>query len=320
MNEYSAIRYLVLFITGKCNLRCRYCYAKNLAPLGEMSFETAVAAINQAALSGRSFHVQLTGGEPTIEPKMIEQIAAYIHSLNAHASIAVQTNGTLLDADMARLFLRYRIQVGISIDGMAEIHDRQRGSFNATLRGLRTLEKYNVPCRVTSVVTEMNVLHLERLALMLAGFSNIRGIALDLLVKKGNAVTNHVAAATPDMVRCGVGALSTMLDIINYRRTVPIQLREQEITGSHVGATCHAVKGESLAVLPNSRVYPCSQTAGDSAFDCGTVENIKWKSLRMPVHGADCPSRTHYNQGHNLPLHDAVKSSVVSDVDQRNTK
>lgn len=59
-----AVRYLVLWLTTACNMRCRYCYRSPEAPKA-MPRNTALAALHLAAASGKSFHVQLAGGEPT---------------------------------------------------------------------------------------------------------------------------------------------------------------------------------------------------------------------------------------------------------------
>lgn len=307
MDNHRAIRYLVLFVTGKCNLQCRYCYAHDLLQFGAMPFDIAVAAINVVASSNRPFHVQFTGGEPLLETQLLGSICDFIQGENFNITMGVQTNGTLINEQNARMIRHYGLEVGISIDGITDIHNLQRGGFDSTIRGLHLLAQHDIPCQVTTVVTEANVLHLDKLALMLAGFSNVRGIGLDLLVNKGSAVINHLKPATPGCLSKGVQAMENMLNLVNTRRTVPLQVRELNMRGRRKTALCHGAKGESMAVLPNGSVYPCSQTAGDPDFNCGKVHSVNWNRLRMSVHGDDCPSRTHYNLGKNQILHATLK-------------
>ncbi len=318
LTGHPVIRYLVMFVTGKCNLQCRYCYAHDLLQFGAMPFDIAVEALNIVASSNRPFHVQFTGGEPLLEPQLLGSICDFIQGKNINISMGVQTNGTLINEQNARMFQHYGLEVGLSIDGIADIHNLQRGRFDSTIRGLQVLAQHDIPCRVTTVVTEANVLHLDKLALMLAGFSNVRGIGLDLLVNKGSAVVHHLKPPSPGCLSKGVQALKKMLNVVNTRRTLPLQVRELNMHGRRRDVLCHGAKGESMAVLPNGSVYPCSQTAGDPNFNCGTVHSINWKRLRMSVQGDDCPSRTHYNLGENLILHTALQRETPGNKTERN--
>jgi uncharacterized protein len=76
---------------------------------------------------------------------------------------AFQTNGTLIDADWCRFLKRWDMLVGISIDGPAEIHDKNRlypngsGSQADVLRGLRLLQDHGVEHNVLVLVHGDNV-------------------------------------------------------------------------------------------------------------------------------------------------------------------
>jgi len=63
-----------------------------------MSTETAFAALNLAMSRGEPFHVQLAGGEPTLALDMVEAIGARLREASAPATIALQTNGTLINS------------------------------------------------------------------------------------------------------------------------------------------------------------------------------------------------------------------------------
>ena len=61
-----SIRYLVLLLTNRCNLKCKYCYCPPQAVQLDMSFSTVKQAVDIASSHGKHFHVQLTGGEPVL--------------------------------------------------------------------------------------------------------------------------------------------------------------------------------------------------------------------------------------------------------------
>ncbi|MFZ5453873.1 MAG: radical SAM protein [Thermodesulfobacteriota bacterium] len=311
------IRYLILWLTDDCNLQCRYCYRPPTAAPHVMSPGIIDRAISLAEASGQPFHVQLSGGEPTLKPDLIAYTAARVRGAGLPATLGLQTNGTCIDAQLIRLIKQYRIQVGVSLDGSPAVHEAQRGGFPQTFAGLRQLEENRIEFRVTTVVTAQNVGRLEGLALLLGGFSQARGLGLDLLIDKGAARANGVAPAPAKSLQIGVSELLHTLELINKRRPIPLQLREldklEEAWRRRQSRDfCHACRGESLAAHPDGSVYPCGQTIGDSRFYAGTVEDLAGEKLKLggwrrrpdadcescPLHNfcpGDCPSRLFYN-------------------------
>lgn len=84
------------------------------------------------------------GGEPLLAGKpFFEQVvrlqAAYAPPRTV-ISNALQTNGTLLDAEWAAFFKQYAFLIGVSLDGPQPIHDKHRvtgsgaGSYQAVMR------------------------------------------------------------------------------------------------------------------------------------------------------------------------------------------
>ena len=136
---------LYMYIAGSCNLACRHCWiTPTYRPDGSdgqfIKLEYVEKAIREAKPLGlRS--VKLTGGEPLLHPQFRE-IARLIH--DAGLDIVIESNGTLIDDELAR-FLRDRrvCFVSVSIDGAtAETHDALRsvpGSHQRALAGIRAL-------------------------------------------------------------------------------------------------------------------------------------------------------------------------------------
>jgi SynChlorMet cassette radical SAM/SPASM protein ScmF len=140
---------LYLYASGSCNLACRHCYiepqylgAGDEAARGRpVPLEYVKKAIDEGRPLGLA-HVKLTGGEPTLHPRfreLVNLIAA------AGLDLAMETNGTLLDDDLAA-FLRATgrfSSISVSLDGAeAEAHDALRGvpgSFRRAVAGLEAL-------------------------------------------------------------------------------------------------------------------------------------------------------------------------------------
>ena len=315
VDEYP--RYLVLLLTEACNLRCVYCYRGDQRCAQSMFREVAEKALHLVSSSRGRFHVQMTGGEPALEPELVEWIASLIRKKGWPATIGIQTNGTMLDTSLIRIFKQYSIQVGLSLDGPPEVQEEIRGEALSTFKGLKLLSDKEVPFRVTTVVTEQNVHALGRLGLLLGAFSTLRGIALDILVAKGRSLEGRAIHPTFQDLTGGLQRLFRALRWVNEKRSHPVKLRELELlkqaaAGKGKTSFCHAALGEAMAVLPDGSVYPCAQTAGDPRFACGTVEAVERKNAaRLAAYrlqGADCtkcrirsfcpgdcPSRLYYN-------------------------
>ena len=313
------IKYLILALTNRCNLRCCYCYRGATCDGLDMSDAVMDAALALGDNGNMTF-IQITGGEPTLVPEKIVRLAEKSREMQYVPELAVQTNGTLLTESLMELFSLYKMQVGVSLDGPPELQERLRGKADETLRGLQLLEQAGVDFRITAVVSDANVLHLDKLVLVLAGFSNCRGIGLDLLVNRGRGAQSAVMPANPQLLDEGLRHMVLTLRAINRKRRTPIQLREMELLGQKRagGRFCRAASGSSLAVDPVGRLAPCGQAMGDGAFSLGTIfkpesgsASLTDISLKSEECGncvlahccpGDCPSRIHYNSGDAPPL------------------
>ena len=343
MKTTQSLRYLVLLVTTACNARCVYCYRDDEAPR-EMTPDVAYAALDLALRSGEPFHVQLAGGEPTLAPDLVERIGARLRETGAAATLAIQTNGTCINARFVEICRRYRIDVGISVDGPPETQERLRGQAAAVFHGLAFLAEAGITARVTTVLTSENSDQLARLALALSSYGNITGFGLDALVDKGRAVLNKDLSPDKNHVISGIRDLvNTMLTLEKNHRS-RLRWRELDAARAALAGTvrehdyCHACRGESLTVHPDGTVYPCAQTVGDPSAAVGTVFNVDWERLRgfygnirmegecadCPLSGrcpGDCPSRLRYNAMRKdaamCTIYRTIAAEIVSSGDSR---
>ena len=94
------LKLLVMSLTGRCNLACRYCYA-SAQDTGMMDWETCRRAIDLAAVPGEAFVLQLSGGEPLLALPLIRKLTAYVRENSIPVRLQIQTNGTLLTEEAA---------------------------------------------------------------------------------------------------------------------------------------------------------------------------------------------------------------------------
>jgi MoaA/NifB/PqqE/SkfB family radical SAM enzyme len=135
----AAVRPVVVWnCTRGCNLRCGHCYAHAGSEPSEHELDTgeAEAFLDDLAAFGCPV-VLFSGGEPLVRPDLPRLVA---HATARGIRAALSTNGTLLDAGMARRLKGAGLSyAGISIDGTEDAHNRLRrdaAAYRKTLAGL----------------------------------------------------------------------------------------------------------------------------------------------------------------------------------------
>ena len=124
-----APRSVDIAITGRCNLRCKYCfYADEMTALSDQPTErwlALFAELGELAVQ----RVTLTGGEAFTRPDLFDLIDGIVENRMRYS---ILTNGTLITDDVLKEFRvgkrRLRLDaVQVSIDGSnAQTHNRSR--------------------------------------------------------------------------------------------------------------------------------------------------------------------------------------------------
>ena len=169
----ASISQFILKIASRCNLNCNYCYVYNKADstwkqrpalMSDAVFELALRRIkNHCLFTGQEYaNIVFHGGEPCLIG--VEKFGNWCADARAFLdgvatpTFSLQTNGTLIDARWVEVLRKYRIKVGVSMDGPQPIHDafrvdhRGAGSYAQAERGLRMLQTAGIPCGVLSVI------------------------------------------------------------------------------------------------------------------------------------------------------------------------
>jgi len=151
-------------MTRRCNLKCVHCYAQAKDQIFDDELTTDQAKAMIEDLAGFGVPVLLfSGGEPLMRPDLPE-LAAYAVQKGMRAVIS--TNGTLITAPMARTLKDIGLSyVGISLDGMEEIHDRFRavkGAFAASMEGIRNTQAAGIKVGLRFTVNRFNVLEIPK--------------------------------------------------------------------------------------------------------------------------------------------------------------
>lgn len=183
--------------SGRCNLRCQYCFYKDVAShrqqedLGCMTEETARCVISQAfqtVSAGGSITFLFQGGEPTMvgldfyETFLMLEKECQRNGITCHH--AIQTNGMVLNETWAKFFRKHGFLVGLSLDGTEILHNKFRvdakgeGTWHRVVAALELLEAHQVETNLLCVVTGQAA---KKPAQVYRSLSGLRGHALQFI-------------------------------------------------------------------------------------------------------------------------------------------
>ncbi|MEI6424131.1 MAG: radical SAM protein [Lentisphaerota bacterium] len=159
----------IYFYNKNCNLRCRHCWIVpgfNTETKGEMTFPEVKDLIFQGKGLGLN-GVKLLGGEPLMLPYIGELIDFLI---SEGLKIMFETNGTLIDDDIAGRLGNTDPFVSISLDGSNDdSHNLLRGnpgSFQKTVDGFIKLVKNNIHPQVIFCLHAGNKDDLDKMVIL----------------------------------------------------------------------------------------------------------------------------------------------------------
>lgn len=150
---------IVWNMTRRCNLKCAHCYAQATSTEGKDEISTAQAKEMIADLAAYGAPVMLfSGGEPLVREDLTE-LASFATEKGMRAVIS--TNGTLITAQKARELKSVGLSyVGISLDGMEQVHDQFRGvpgSFKKALQGIANCQAEGLKVGLRFTINRRNV-------------------------------------------------------------------------------------------------------------------------------------------------------------------
>jgi uncharacterized protein len=325
------IKTIVLMVAQVCNLGCSYCYA------GDGSYGSATAHMDSDTirktledLAGTPaqghFKVVFFGGEPLLNIPMILETFAITRELRARTGntfeFRMTTNATQVSDRVASLLAEEKVDVAVSLDAPALLHDRRRplkggqGSWEKAVAGATRLLKALGPDRVRAnavlgdPVDDMDIEEIQEKGIMLAAWDTLRDLGFTRINLIRTVAANQV---DPDRLKRYAEDHHRFVQEIGKRARTQPQEREAALrsfrqlsalkkrAGAHVG--CSAGMG-SISVTTTGKYTPCYTFAEDRRFDVGDVASginpqrlAAWQKAVMGKTTLDAPLQVGVNTG-----------------------
>ncbi len=167
----GGLQLLILQPTPFCNIDCQYCYLPNRTSKERMSDDVLAAAMDRVVESGLArgeMTIVWHAGEPLVLPP-----EWYRHAMEVleprlpkgvEVTYSIQTNAMLVDdAWCAFIKSRPNVQIGVSVDGPAVLHDSRRktrsgkGTLAQALKGIAKLRENEIPFHAITVLTHASL-------------------------------------------------------------------------------------------------------------------------------------------------------------------
>ncbi len=251
---------LVIEITDRCNLNCRYCYdtlGYNKRKNCDINLEDFSLIIEEAEEIG-IFDINLSGGEPFIHKDILKFIEIIKLS---NLGISIVSNGTLINKEIAKSLFNLAVIpfIQISFDGHTPgIHNKTRQLFNETYRGFMNLvEEANnkeLSPSIGIVINKYNFFNIHKIIDFFSEFTN-RFHLMNVMghpeielsdIEKGIFFTEII----PQVKNI---AILKSLEVSNFnnKKSMPSSFKAKE---SHIDCLAGFT---TLVLSPNKEVFPC---------------------------------------------------------------
>jgi uncharacterized protein len=288
---------LIVKTTRRCTLRCVYCHDWRSNRNQVMSFPVMARVIASALAEHEHVTFIWHGGEPTLLPISFYEkallVQAHLRRPEQKIGNSFQTNATKLTPAWARFFRANNIQVGISIDGPAFLHNSHRsyrsgkGSYEDVMRGLNLLKEYEVQFSGLVVVDERTLkLGAQRLLDFLVG-KGIRSFGVLAAKPRNEPAAKRLTTTSHYIEPARMNAfLMELYDAWLGRGDKNVKIRELEALKAQikgVSARSCTLSGECwgryYTIEPDGSVAACDVFSGDPRYTLGNIMNDSFTEI-----------------------------------------
>ena len=282
----TTLEKLVINITGKCNMQCKYCYEQmgNFSEQNNhMSYETIDSIFDVLIKKYNVIEsIQFFGGEALLNIDAIEYICKKViilykeNRLLTFPKLGLVSNGTLINENIINILNKYNINITISFDGIPYIHDKVRvfgenkASSSLIINNIKKLASNNISVAVEVTYNkehDKENIKIVDIIKYLQNELNIKNVHITPVIIKD--VNNPLYLDDPsEFINC-VNDLFVDNEVDIYPELINrflISLSNKKTSPFF----CSAGVGQ-LSIASNGDLYPCFMLIGDNNYTMGNI-------------------------------------------------
>lgn len=292
---------LFLIATTECNLDCDYCFyrsssSESLKKREKMSVEIAIASIDKfksltssnRITSGYWQQITFYGGEPLLNKKLLKVAIPYARQIfqDNYTTIVVNTNITLLDGEVIKLFKNNDVEVQISIDGNEEIHNRYRktvngsGTYDIVIKNIKRLVQSGVKVLPMITATDANVKNLSETIKSIVDETGVKDFAVNVLISESFKVDEQYTELLAEQMILAYQSYGDLANDYAFYELYEMLLgNDKRIARNSCGST------RKITIFPNGNVHSCQALEKVEINNMGNIHdqfisNENWKLWR----------------------------------------
>ena len=315
---------LAYFILSEhCNLACKYCFVgsdacgqgisstKDMTPeIAEKALDVFARQLEQSSEDYTEYESNIIffGGEPLLKFDVLEYVARRVKELSEsrpvlrNTSLAVITNGTLLNEERILKLDAMGVAVSISIDGFTEQANSMRvdkqgnETFERVVQVLETYKRLEVdPPSLSVTLTERTIEDLPSM-LKLVGDYGVRGFGYNVLLKREVEDGGEYYEAASQFI---IDSFLALREHGVYEDRIMRKLNAFAHSRVHF-SDCGATSGGQILFAPDGRIGICQGLMSESENYVADIwdddfianEHPAWKAWSglTAIHNDECLS------------------------------
>jgi len=163
---------LWIHITDRCNLKCSYCYIPTIRKPTDIQEETLDGLRNKLLelvdlYDIEKISLRLAGGEPfskfSLWKDWVANLKEHFENSPCYLHVGCLTNMTIMNDEILEYVQKYKIGLGISLDGINDWHDKTRiyingkPSFKTVSQNIKRLQSLGIGFNIMVVASNNNI-------------------------------------------------------------------------------------------------------------------------------------------------------------------
>ena len=198
-NNDISVAYFLL--NSACNFMCKYCFIESRIEKNDESFMSREIAEKGIQLLQKNIDrkyettIIFYGGEPFLNFDVMKYIVQRTKELEMNVKFNVVSNGSIIDTEIINFIKKYKIDIGISIDGLKNTNDEMRidneekGTFDKIISTISILSQNKINFGISCTISKHNMKKIDEIIILLDKY-NIKGMGYNLPAENNDVFIN----------------------------------------------------------------------------------------------------------------------------------